>query len=595
VSPSEEYRSRLEKWRAAHVRCEVRFRQLGNARLATGVGAVVLAALGFGAGWISPWWLVAPLIVFIVLAIIHDRVDGKRAAAGRGVAYYERLIARLGNQWVGGGSQGERFRDPKHVYADDLDLFGRGSLFELLSGARTVAGENVLARWILAPSDREEVLARQQAVSELRPRVDLREEMALMGEDVRAAVDAKDLTEWGNQPPAPFFPGARVIAFALACAAVSTLGLFLAHQMSIRPFLLVILAEIGFNMAVRGGVLRVLAGASTPARELHLLGLLLQRLEGEPFTSPRLVALRSELETAGRTASQQIERLERRVEHLYAARNQFFRLIAAPLVWVAQFSMAVESWRRACGPHIGQWTAAVGEFEALCSLAGFAYERPEATFPDLLEQGGPMFDAGALHHPLIPPETSIANDVRIGDETRLWIISGSNMSGKSTLLRAIGLNAVLAWAGAPVTCARMRVSLLYIGASMRANDSLVDHRSRFYAEIERLRDIVDLARAGRPTLFLLDELLSGTNSHDRRIGAEALIRGLVDKRAIGLVTTHDLALAHIAEALNGRAVNVHFEDHLDSSGVMAFDYHLRPGVVTRSNALELMRVVGLDV
>jgi DNA mismatch repair ATPase MutS len=141
----------------------------------------------------------------------------------------------------------------------------------------------------------------------------------------------------------------------------------------------------------------------------------------------------------------------------------------------------------------------------------------------------------------------------------------------------------------------MRVSLLYIGASMRANDSLVDHRSRFYAEIERLRDIVDLARAGRPTLFLLDELLSGTNSHDRRIGAEALIRGLVDKRAIGLVTTHDLALAHIAETLNGRAVNVHFEDHLDASGVMAFDYHLRPGVVTRSNALELMRVVGLDV
>jgi DNA mismatch repair ATPase MutS len=168
------------------------------------------------------------------------------------------------------------------------------------------------------------------------------------------------------------------------------------------------------------------------------------------------------------------------------------------------------------------------------------------------------------------------------------------MSGKSTLLRAVGLNVALAWAGAPVTCARLRVSRLDVGASMRANDSLADHRSRFYAEIERLRAIVDLARAGHPTLFLLDELLSGTNSHDRRIGAEAVVRGLVEHGAIGMVTTHDLALAEIAETLGGRAANVHFEDHLEG-GEMRFDYRLRPGIVTRSNALALMRAVGLDV
>jgi DNA mismatch repair ATPase MutS len=168
------------------------------------------------------------------------------------------------------------------------------------------------------------------------------------------------------------------------------------------------------------------------------------------------------------------------------------------------------------------------------------------------------------------------------------------MSGKSTLMRAIGLNTVLAWAGAPVTCAEMSVSPIHIGASMRANDSLADNRSRFYAEIERLRDVVNLARAGHPTLFLLDELLSGTNSHDRRIGAEALVRGLVERGAIGLVTTHDLALSQIADTLGGRAINVHFEDHLEG-GEIRFDYRLRPGVVTRSNALELMRAVGLDV
>ena len=555
---------------------------------------MVLAGLAFGGGWISAWWLVAPLIVFLAAAIVHDRVDRARAAAQRGIGYYQRAAARLGNRWVGTGSQGERFRDPKHVYADDLDLFGRGSLFELLSTARTASGESALSRWLLAPGDREEVLARQQAVEELRPRIDLREQLALMGEDIRAAVDARALAEWGKQPAVRFFPGARVAALALACAAVATIVLFFAQAASLRPFLFVVLAEIVFGMTVRGGVSRVMAAASTPSHDLRLAGLLLERLEREPFQSACLVALKRALETEGRTASQRIQRLERLVEHLDSVRNQFWRLFAAPLVWIPQFAMAIESWRAACGPRIGAWITAIGEFEALCSLACFAYERDQARFPELVTEGGPMFEAQELRHPLIPRESSVPNDVALGGETRLWIVSGSNMSGKSTLLRAIGLNAVLAWAGAPVTCARLRVSPLYIGASMRANDSLVDNRSRFYAEIERLRDIVDLARAGHPTLFLLDELLSGTNSHDRRIGAQALVRGLVERGAIGLVTTHDLALADIAETLAGSAANVHFEDHLEG-GEIRFDYRLRPGIVTRSNALELMRAVGLEV
>jgi DNA mismatch repair ATPase MutS len=199
-----------------------------------------------------------------------------------------------------------------------------------------------------------------------------------------------------------------------------------------------------------------------------------------------------------------------------------------------------------------------------------------------------------VKHPLIDPRHAVGNDVQLGEGCSLWIVSGSNMSGKSTLLRAVGLNAVLAWAGAPVCCTRLRVSPLRIGASIRVNDSLADNKSRFYAEISRLRDIVDLARSGQPTLFLLDELLSGTNSHDRRIGAAAVIRGLVEKGAIGFVTTHDLALAEITGTLGARARNVHFEDHIEN-GEIHFDYRLRDGVVERSNALELMRAVGLDV
>jgi hypothetical protein len=595
ASPLEEYRSRLERWQTEHAASGIRSRQLGNARLITGLAAVAIAGLAIGAGVISPWWLLVPVVVFVALAILHDRADKRRDTALRGTTYYERALARMENRWVGKGHGGEAFRDPKHLYADDLDLLGPGSAFELLSTSRTATGDRILAEWLLAPSAPEIVMARQAAVAELRGRLDLREDIALMGEDIRTAIDDQAMKTWGERPAVQFFPGARWVALGLACAAVLTFGLFLAQVLSLRPFLAVVLAELIFGLVVRDAVRRVVVLVSTPARELKLVRLLLERLEKEAFTAPHLVHLTHGLDVHGLTASAEIRRLERAVEYLDSARNQFFRVFAAPLVWIPQFTMAIEAWRQECGPHIGEWIAAVGEFEALCSLATFAYERPDAVFPHLAADGdGPLFDGTDVRHPLIPREHAVGNDVKLGGECKLWIVSGSNMSGKSTLLRAVGLNTALAWAGSPVCCAQLRVSPLRIGASIRVNDSLVDNKSRFYAEISRLRDIVDLARAGQPTLFLLDELLSGTNSHDRRIGAAAVIQGLVERGAIGLVTTHDLALAEITATLGERARNVHFEDHIEN-GEIHFDYRLQPGVVERSNALELMRAVGLDV
>jgi DNA mismatch repair ATPase MutS len=211
-----------------------------------------------------------------------------------------------------------------------------------------------------------------------------------------------------------------------------------------------------------------------------------------------------------------------------------------------------------------------------------------------LLEGEPCFEGEQLQHPLLVPSKCVPNDVSLGGPLRLLIVSGSNMSGKSTLLRSVGLNTVLAWAGAPVAARRLRLSCLQTGASIRVVDSLQDGKSRFYAEITRLRQIVDLASNGGQVLFLLDEILSGTNSHDRRIGAAAVVRGLVDRGAIGLITTHDLALAELEADLDGRAANVHFEDHIED-GRIAFDFRLRPGVVSRSNALELMRAIGLQV
>ena len=600
MDPLNRYRQRLDDWRNEHVRNGLLHRRLGNARLASGILLVVVAAVSLGAERISAWWLLVPAVALMVLVVIHDHVDRALRLAARGMAYYERALARLENRWIGTGSQGERFRDSRHVFADDLDLFGPGSLFELLSTARTRMGERLLAGWLLTPGDPKEVAARQESVRELRPGVELREQIALMGEDLRAALDDRRLGLWGTEPGVVFFWGARWIALALAIAAVASLVTALSDWTSFRPFLFVVLAELIFMMATNKPTAQVGESVGTPAHELRLIALLLERLEREPFSSPALAALRGRLLVNGTPATRQIRRLVNLVERLEWAHNLFFRLPAAGLLWMPQFAIAIETWRVRYGPHVAGWVEAIGEFEAMSSLACFAYEHPDAVFPDLVDSSErdtsfkSFYDAQDLTHPLIPAAEAIANNVQLGGDTRLWVVSGSNMSGKSTLLRAVGLSVVLAWAGAPVNAARLRLSRLQLGASLRSNDSVTDHRSRFYAEISRLKDVVDLARAGQPLLFLLDELLSGTNSHDRRIGAQALLVGLVERGAIGLATTHDLALAEIAEQLKGRAINVHFEDHLEG-GEIRFDYHLRPGVVTRGNALELMRAVGLDV
>jgi len=329
-----------------------------------------------------------------------------------------------------------------------------------------------------------------------------------------------------------------------------------------------------------------------PAAELEVLSALVERLEKESFTSPLLQRLRSSLEIEGLAASRRIAQLERLMAWLDSSHHVLVRIIAPLLLWREHLGMLIEKWREENGEQVAEWLAACGEFEALCSLAGLAYERPDWVFPKLVSEDSQL-EATALRHPLLG-RRAVANDVSLSGGIRVWIVSGSNMSGKSTLLRAVGVNVVLACAGAPVAAASLRLPVLQVGASLRNVDSLQDGRSRFFAEITRIRNISEAAGSGGAVLFLLDELLSGTNSHDRRIGAAAIVKGLVDHGAIGMLTTHDLALAELEADLGHRAANLHFDDHM-VDGRMEFDFKLRPGVVTHSNALELMRAVGLAV
>jgi len=262
-------------------------------------------------------------------------------------------------------------------------------------------------------------------------------------------------------------------------------------------------------------------------------------------------------------------------------------------MYSVQVAFAVETWRKAHGPALRSWLTAVGEIEAILSLAGYSYEHAADPFPEFVE-GDACFDSDELGHPLLPAAVCTRNNVSICGATRVLLVSGSNMSGKSTLMRAIGINIVLAMAGAPVRAAHLRLTPLHVGASIRVNDSLQEGSSRFYAEIMRLKQVFDLAGHTPWLLFLLDELLQGTNSKDRRIGAEGILRALLQRGAIGLISTHDLALTEIGEPLDQNIKNVHFQDELEN-GRMKFDYKLREGLVTKSNGLELMRSVGLDV
>jgi DNA mismatch repair ATPase MutS len=343
----------------------------------------------------------------------------------------------------------------------------------------------------------------------------------------------------------------------------------------------------------KGRVRQVLRSVERRTHDLVLLAELLARLERERFSAPLLARLRGALETEGEPASRRVARLARLLNRVDMGQNQFFAPLAAVLLWRTQLAVAIDSWRVHTGPAIAGWLAAVGEFEALGALAAYAFENPGDPFPDVRD-GPALYDGEGLGHPLIPESVCVRNDVRLGGDLRVLLVSGSNMSGKSTLLRTVGVNAVLALAGAPVCARRLSLSVLAVGATLRIQDSLQAGRSRFYAELTRVRALVELASGPRPLLFLLDEIFHGTNSHDRTVGAEAVIRGLIDRGAVGLVTTHDLALAAVADRLAPRAANVHFEDQL-VDGALRFDYTMRPGVVTHSNALALMRAVGLDV
>lgn len=587
-TPREIYSASLAERRQVWTAAVARHEQFGYLRL---VLFAFLAYVGwktlYQAVW-SAWFLLLPVGAFVLAALIHNRVLQRRDEAARSVRYFERALDRLDRKWAGVGSDGMAWLPERHLYASDLDLFGRGNLFQWLNQARTRMGEAALAGWLLHPAKANEIQEREAAVRELAGDVALRERMYLVSEAVAASVHPEPLLRWAEA--APEMPPRSWRWLVAGWNAALALGLAVGYFTGFWSVALLVLAGMAaFGLWLRPRVLHALHAAEVAAAELEVFAAALAVFEDRTFQAPKLRALTTALRADGAAPSVRVRQLAKLAVWITSRDHPAMRVIGPLMMLGTHLAFAADAWRAANGPLVGRWLSAMGEMEALLSLSAFAFENPEMVWPEWTEDAVPFVDGEGMRHPLLNPARAVANSLALSLADPFVLVSGSNMSGKSTFLRTLGLAVVMAHAGAPVAATRLRLSRLVVGASISTHDSLQEGASRFFAEISRLRDILALAESGEPVLFLLDELLSGTNSRDRRIGAEGVLRGLRERGAIGLVTTHDLALAEVSQSRQ-----VHFADSL-VDGKIHFDYQMKPGVVPGSNALALMHALGLPV
>jgi len=545
---------------------------------------------------VSPWLFVAGFVAFVTLIWMSMNRQNKLARKQRLMGFYDRALLRVDGSEPQSGrtgtEAGQNLRPDGHLYERDLDLLGPDSLFGLLATVRTGPGERGLARYLLEPASHAETLRRQEAVKELLPQTALREEIALLGATSFHQISASFFDEWLEEEAPAFHPVFRI---ALLVTASLNVALLLAGFIHLRPWgelfpnLVAVLAVQGVISAyLRSRVMPLLQSGARLELNVRLLADGLALLQGASFTGPKL----KELQRASQEPAGAVKLLKKLVSSLAIVEQrskEYFLVLSLLLAAGTQAAISIADWKRKNAGAMHEWLAAWAEFEALNAVATYAFEHPEDAWPELLPADhAPTFAAEALGHPLLAG--SVTNDVSLGAMTRFFLISGSNMSGKSTLLRSIGTNAVLAYAGAPVRAKSLRLTPLRLGASLALTDSLAEGRSKFLAEVERLSAIV-AASESHASLFLVDEIFSGTNSADRRTAAGAVLNRLLANSAIGALSTHDLALTELVTDSNG-GINVHMASP-NPDDPLAFDYTLKPGVNTTSNALAIVKMMGL--
>jgi energy-coupling factor transporter ATP-binding protein EcfA2 len=592
-----------------------------------------------GGGWSTsrrwaPWGAGLTLGAFAALALVHDR----RLRQERRIAELRRIneegLARLDRDWDRLPLLAEPPRDHGLPLARDLDLYGRASLFQLLGTAHTPAAKGLLRDWLdAAPAGLPaELRRRQAAVEELAAKIDFRQllELELRGME-RHPPDCEPFLTWAEGEP--WLLERRWLLWSGRLLTTLTVGMAVASLVLERllpPLLPLLIVNLGLSYALAGRLSPRLERVSARRDEMMRYVAALRHVAAESgaAASPCLRQLEQELTTAGRPAYASLALLENRLglaDARHAAPVHFG--LQALLLWDLHILALLETWQRGDGRKARRWLGALGEIEALSALAALRFENPAWCFPDFaapeempgdgaerpaddaesvrgaLSDRSDRIVARSLGHPLLPPAQCVGNDVTVGPPGTFLLVTGSNMSGKSTLLRALGLNVVLAQAGGPVCAAELRLPPLRLATSILVEDSLASGVSFFLAELLRIKTVVgaaeDARRQGLTLFYLLDEVLRGTNSVERQIAVRRIVRHLLTAGALGAVSTHDLGLADGA-GLAGNARPVHFRETLAAGATpeggprMTFDYLLRPGPATTTNALELLRQVGLD-
>lgn len=603
-----EYVRRATEHRGDAERLGRRSRLISNLRGLSFGTAGIAAVTALASDVALPAWIVAgaALCAFVVLAAHHSRVIAAEDLAWRHFRVNDDAARRSRDEFAELNEDGRQFVDGSHAFSGDLDVFGQRSLFQCLNVAHTSYGQTALAAALTSTEPHEEVVARQTAVRELAEQLELRQSLEALTlahpnppdeppRRARGPLDLDQLIAWAESEP-QLSPRTRLAWGARLLPAI-TLVTLLASQLTALPafsWTLPLALQILLATSAAPVAGRVFAIVSSSPGAFSRLRPALELLESHDGNASLLKRLGAALRSGGRTASQQMTRFERVLSFFELRHNgMLYPFVNALLLWDVHCVIALEKWQSHSGKSIRLWLETLGQWESLSALAGFAHDNPDFQFPEL--SAGPVcFRAVGLGHPLIAPASRVGNDVTLDEHHTALLVTGSNMSGKSTLLRAMGLAAVLARAGTVVCAEKMSVSLLSVFSSMRISDSLSAGVSHFYAELEKLKAVLAAAGRAQPVLFLLDELLHGTNSEERQIGARWILSELIRAGAIGAVSTHDMALCRLPRELMNRVHTVHLRETVEG-GRMSFDYRLREGPVRGGNALLLMRSIGLDV
>lgn len=598
------YAARQEEFARERDGLTIRWNRVANLRLLAFVLAVACAIWAVRAALPLIGVLAALLlIVFLVLVRHHAQLGASRRQAEELRAINEEAGWRLRRDWTRLPLRSARQATAGHPFASDLDLFGPASLSHLLYPGGTQPGEATLHDWLLTPADPPTIRARQGAVAELAPRIDLRDRLQMVGRVVgKVSPNPEPFLRWAEGEPwlirrpallwaARLFP----IAFWIA------LVLWLTGSVTFPFYTLFFFANVLLAFSLNGQINARLVALMGQESAFRHYAASFGVLDGAQFPDPTLARLEADLSAGGRSAYRQMGRLERLCRLIIPPSALSNAIMQSLFLWNVHVLAALEGWQGAAGGRARRWLGALGEVEALAALGGLAHAQPTWTFP-VVATAETAIVATALGHPLLADGARVSNDLVVGPAGSFVLVTGSNMSGKSTLLRSLGLNEVLAGAGGPVCADALRTPPVALWTSMRIQDSLAQGISYYMAELQRLKAIVDAAGATRrdrerTMLFLLDEILQGTNTAERQIAARRIISHLVGQGALGAVSTHDLDLADAPEiAATARPIYFTEEFTVGPAGpTMRFDYQARPGIATSTNALTLMQIVGLNL